>query len=291
MTPVRGHGEAGRTVRPTRQPLFWAALAFSAGLWVGTRAWRPPSWWVMAVGAFVAAAWWFATRRARAARLLSLASWLLLGAFLIQVRSEPARDPQILAFADGREVTLTGHVMREGYARAAGPKSVRESIDVKTEQIDSGGEIHPMRAGVRLALYERAENDARTSEAPVSLSTLPPLTYGTRLRVRAKLHPARNFRNPGAFDYEGYLHDNGISVLGSAQVQQIERLPGFSGSRIELWRTRVHASIVAKIHQLWPAREASLMDAMVLGEDSFLRNATERNSSARGRITCWWSRG
>ena len=109
-----------------------------------------------------------------------------------------------------------------------------------------------------------------------------PLTYGTRLRIRAKLHPARNYRNPGAFDYEGYLRDNGISVLGSAEATDIERLPGFSGSRIELWRTRVHASIVAKIHQLWPASQASLMDAMVLGEESFLRNATRTEYQRSG---------
>jgi hypothetical protein len=70
--------------------------------------------------------------------------------------------------------------------------------------------------------------------------------YGTRLRIRAKLHPARNYRNPGAFDYEGYLRDNGIGILASAEATDIERLPGFSGSRIELWRTRIHASIVAK---------------------------------------------
>lgn len=109
-----------------------------------------------------------------------------------------------------------------------------------------------------------------------------PLTYGTRLQILAKLHPARNYRDPGAFDYEGYLRDNGISVLGWAEAKDMERLPGFSGSRIELWRTRVHASIVAKIHQLWPASQASLMDAMVLGEESFLRNATRTEYQRSG---------
>lgn len=278
MTGVRKHDRADTSVRPTFQPLFGAALAISAGLWVGARAWRPPSWWVIAVLAFVLAASWFVNRRAWAARLLALATWFLLGALLIQVRSPQVGDPQILALADGREVTLTGHVIREGYARATGPRSTRESIDVETERIESEGQTYLVRAGVRLTLYER-ENESRTVETPV-----PPLalSYGTRLRVRAKLHPARNFRNPGAFDYEGYLRDNGIRVLGSAQAQQIERLAGFSGSRIELWRTRVHAGIVSKIHQLWPAGEAALMDAMVLGEDSFLRNATRTEFQRSG---------
>ena len=264
--------------KPPRQSLLWAALAFSMGLWVGVRAWRPPSWWVIALLAFVLAACWFVPRRAWMAKSLSLGAWSLLGAFLIQVRGGQAGDPQILALADGREVTLTAHVMREGYARPAGPRSNRETIDVETEEIESAGQNRPVRVGVRLTVYERVEN----SEGDESRVPVPPLTYGTRLRCRAKLHPPRNFRNPGAFDYEGYLQDNGISVLGSAQAEQVERLAGFSGSRIERWRTRVHSSIVAKIRQLWPVSEASLMGAMVLGEDSFLRNATRTEFQRSG---------
>ena len=226
---------------PPRQPLFWVALAFSLGLWTGVRAWRPPSWWVIAVLAFVFAASWFLPKRAWLAKALSLGAWFLLGAFLLQVRDQrPDQLHQdvvrVLTLADGRPVTLTAHVMREGYARAAGPKSVRESIDLETEEIASQGESWSLRAGVRLTIYEKVENSeavkrrasspgldaaevARvTGETPVSPFALP---YGTRLRIRAKLHPARNYRNPGAFDYEGYLRDNGISVLGSAEATAV----------------------------------------------------------------------
>jgi competence protein ComEC len=281
--------------KPPRQPLFWAAVAFSLGLWTGVRAWRPPSWWVIAVVAFVFAASYFLSKRAWLAKALSLGAWFLLGAFLIQVRGQQGdlqqNNARILALADGREVTLTARVMREGYARAAGPRSISESIDVETEAIASQGESWLVRAGVRLTIYEKVEDQAigpsgdrvilydpmaRSPDHPI------PLTYGTRLRILAKLHPARNYRNPGAFDYEGYLRDNGISVLGSAEANDVERLPGFSGSRIQLWRTRVHSSIVAKIHQLWPASQASLMDAMVLGEESFLRNATRTEYQRSG---------
>ncbi|MGD1215823.1 MAG: ComEC/Rec2 family competence protein [Terriglobales bacterium] len=292
--------------KPPRQPLFWAALVFSLGLWTGVRAWRPPSWWVIAVVAFVFATSWFLPRRARLAKALSLGTWFLLGAFLIQIRSQPQGDPRTLALADGRAVTLTGRVMREGYARSAGPRSIRESIDVETEAIASQGESWPVRAGVRLTIYERVENSeaverredlavgssghrvifddpmARSPDDPIRSVPALALTYGTRLRIPANLHPARNYRNPGAFDYEGYLRDNGISVLGSAEAKDIERLPGFSGSRIQLWRTRVHSSIIAKIHELWPASQASLMDAMVLGEESFLRNATRTEYQRSG---------
>jgi competence protein ComEC len=286
--------------KPPRQPLFWAALAFSLGLWMGVRVWRPPSWWVIAVAAFVFAASWFLSKRAWLAKALSLGTWILLGAFLIQVRGQQTDKLQqnnagILALSDGREVTLTARVIREGYGQAAGPRSIRESIDVETEEIASEGERWPVRAGVRLTIYEKVESseaverrapspglDAAEGASGTGGAPVAPLTYGTRVQIRAKLHPARNYRNPGAFDYEGYLRDNGISVLGSAEAKDIERLPGFSGSRIQFWRMRVHASIVAKIHQLWPVSQASLMDAMVLGEETFLRNATRTEYQRSG---------
>ena len=282
--------------KPPRQPLFWAAVAFSLGLWVGVRAWRPPLWWVIAVAVFVFAASWFLRKRAWLAKALSLGAWVLLGALLIQVRGqrpdEPSQDgARLFALADGRPVVLTARVLREGYARAEGPRSIRESIDVETEEIASAGERWPVRAGVRLSIYEKVEDrasgrlgDRVILDDPMTRAPDPPIpfAYGTRLRIRAKLHPARNYRNPGAFDYEGYLRDNGISVLGSAEAAEIERLPGFYGSRMELWRTRVHASIIAKIHELWPAEQASLMDAMVLGEESFLRNATRTEYQRSG---------
>jgi len=144
-----------RDYKPPRQPMFWAGLAFSVGLWTGARAWRPPSWWVMAVVVFVLAASYFLRKRAWLAKALSLGVWFLLGALLIEIRglrrdAVEQDEARISALADGREVTVTGRVMREGYARAAGPKSVRESIDVETEEIASGGESWPVRAGVRL---------------------------------------------------------------------------------------------------------------------------------------------
>ena len=280
-------------MRSLRQPLFWAAVVFSLGLWIGERAWRPPSWWVIAVVAFVLAAAWFLRERAWLAKGLSLGAWFVLGAFLIQVRAQKFCDPRIFALSDGRPVTLTGHIVREGYAQNAYPGSIRESVDIETETIASEGESWPIRAGVRLTIREKIENRDRATESsergildsPTARSVDGPivfLSYGSRVQIRAKLHPARNYRNPGAFDYEGYLRENGVSVLGSAEAKDVERLSGFSGSHVQLWRTRVHGSIVRKIHQLWPGSQASLMDAMVLGEESFLRNATRTEYQRSG---------
>jgi competence protein ComEC len=90
------------------------------------------------------------------------------------------------------------------------------------------------------------------------------------LRFPIKLHPPRNFRNPGAFDHQQYLADQGIVALGSVKTQRVELLTGFSGNRAELWRTHIHRSIIEKVHSLWNPAQAGLVDAMVIGEDAFI---------------------
>jgi len=39
-------------------------------------------------------------------------------------------------------------------------------------------------------------------------------------------------------------------------------------------RNRMHASVIAKVHELWPAREAALIDAMIIGEEAFIDRDT-----------------
>jgi competence protein ComEC len=62
----------------------------------------------------------------------------------------------------------------------------------------------------------------------------------------------------------------------------VELLPGFAGNHAELWRTRIHRSIIEKVHALWPAREAGLMDAMVIGDEAFINRPTRVNFQRSG---------
>jgi competence protein ComEC len=54
----------------------------------------------------------------------------------------------------------------------------------------------------------------------------------------------------------------------------LELLPGFTGHRLELWRSRMHRSVLEKVHEIWPAREAALIDAMVIGDEAFIDRDT-----------------
>ncbi|HEX4485270.1 MAG TPA: ComEC/Rec2 family competence protein, partial [Terriglobales bacterium] len=252
----------------SHQPMLWAALSFGAGILMGSYFWRPATWWISATAFFAGAAFYFFRRRRPLAYGLGLAALVFAGALAIQMREpEESGVESIAQFADGAEVRVTGHVTREGEIQTTSGGDVRQVLDLETEEIDNA----PVVAGVRVSLR------AQDSNSPHTL-----FRYGQSIRLPAKLYFPHNYRNPGGFDFCAYMADHGIAVSGSAKMESVQVLPGFSGSRIERWRTRIHRSVIEKIHMLWPAREAGLIDAMVIGEDAFLERATRTDFQKSG---------
>jgi competence protein ComEC len=259
--------------------MLWAAVAYSLGITAGVYLWRPVLWWVIAGAAFIAFAAYFSRRRSLFGWVLALAAFFFVGALHIQLRrSTTGVDTSINAYADRQELQITAHVTRDGRLQPGGFNEVKQTVDVETEEIEnSDGETQPIHSGVRLAIYGPRPNDAAADEnyaASSAGTAIPVFHYGDRIHVTAKLRLPRNFRNPGSFDYQGYLADRDIAASGSAKFENVERLPGFSGSRIAWWRSRLHRGVVAKVHQLWPPREAALIDAMVIGEEAFIDRDT-----------------
>ena len=251
-----------------RQPLFWAAAGFALGILVGLHAWRPPFWWVTATLCFAAAALILLHTRPRASAFTAAMALFFLGALDVQVPQRSTADTQILNFADGGELDLTGHVTSDGSIREGGFGGQVQTLEIETEEVRVAGDVpRSVRSGIRLALYSEAGARHPTSTARL-------YRYGERLRLTAKLRPPRNFENPGAFDYRSYLLDNGTVVLGSAKASSVEMLPGFAGSRVTAWRNRARQSVLREIEAIWPPAQAALVDAMVIGEDSFIHRDT-----------------
>jgi len=248
-----------------RQPLLWAALGFSAGICAGVYLWRPPLWWLIAACAFAVFAAYLRQSCPRAAYALSLSALFIAGAFASEARPQNPANFDVLQFADGRQVVITAHVTKENTPRDLGKSGSSQRLDMETETITSGGGNHEIHSGLRVTFYDKEV--ANEEEVQPSAHSFH---YGERLRFSAKLSPPSNFRNPGAFDYRSLLAENGIAALASAKAASVEVLPGFAGNRVELWRTRVHRSIEGRIHALWPPDQAALVDAMLMGEESFM---------------------
>jgi len=230
---------------------------------------------------FLAAAAFFAKRRLWLAFPLALGSLFFIGAVQIQLRNaQQLPGTKNLAFSDVDDTFVTAHVTHEGEIRDGSYGGSRQSIDVETEQVETQGATQAIRAGLRLGIYSK-ESDPEYQEDDVS-SPMRSFHYGERSRFPVKLRVPRNFRNPGAFDYQGYLADNGIVVLGSTHAAKVEVLPGFVGTRVASWRERIHHSVVRKIHALWAADDAALMDAAVIGESAFLTPETKMDFQRSG---------
>jgi competence protein ComEC len=263
--------------------MLWAAVAYASGIVAGVYLWRPMLWWIAAGAAFVCAAAYFARRRSGLGWFLALGAFFLAAAFHIQVRSSSTRfDTAIQSYADRQELQITAHVTREGHWQSGGFNEMKETVDLESERVETTIR-EEIDSGIRLSIYsphlEPPEDNANSGK---SHPALPTLHYGDRIRFSGRLTMPHNFRNPGAFDYQGYLADRGIAALGSAKLENVVLLPGFAGSRIQAWRSRLHRSVIAKVHQLWLPREAALLDAMVVGEEAFIDRDTRTDFQRSG---------
>lgn len=240
--------------------------------------WRPPLLWALAVVVFAAAATYFLNRRLLLARALALGSCALAGAFALQVQRSTS-DPVWLG--DAQEVTVTAHVIEEGNLEEEASGYWRQRIGVVTEQIASPAHAETVRAGVRLNIYSKSNSrydlgtDPEIAEqVPQKIAGEVPGTrlfhYGERLRFAAKLNPPHNYGNPGAFDYAGYLREQGIVATASVKLADLEVLAGNAGNWLDRGLARAHRSILVQVHKLWDARDAALVDALVIGEKSFI---------------------
>jgi len=284
--------------KATRQPLAWAAAAYSCGIFAGVYFWRPILWWLVAGAAFVAAAAYFSPRRSRWGWSLALGAFFLAGALHVQLRgSAPRLDTSIQPYANGQELDVTAHVTRDGRLQPGSFGEIRQTLDVETDQITTAtGKTLPVHSGIRLSIYTPRLSGAIPEDNSVAgtagaTTPMPSFHYGERLRFSAKLKLPRNFHNPGAFDYQGYLADRGIAALASARSESVELLPGLAWTStagvsivtsLGAWRSRLHRGVIAKVHQLWPAREAALIDAMVIGEEAFIDRDTRTDFQRSG---------
>lgn len=111
----------------------------------------------------------------------------------------------------------------------------------------------------------------RVSVYPHSGEEAPRLDYGQRVEADLRLRRPRNFRNPGAFDYESYLARQHIFWLGSVVgAQSIRILSGECGSWWRRWILKLRTAALERIDRLYPGDgyAAGMLRAVLLGDAS-----------------------
>ncbi len=299
--------------QPSAQPMFYAAVAFSLGILLGNfLRLNPRLWFALCVFALLYAAYSF-NNRVLAALPIALFSLAAAAALQVQLQTlSPEPQPDLYAFTTDA-VTITGHIVRSGLLQESsaftrGDKAPRperkQTIDVETEQLalnDEAQTVIPIQFGIRVNVHSKAldyaeEDDSPELSAQDADGKIPAYRYGERIQFAAKLREPRNYGNPGAMDYRGYLQANGIMALASVREDSVTRLAGFSGTRLGRWRAQMRRSLVdhmlafsrgrvrGRFSHLFSMDEqdAGVLAAMIVGEQSLIRRDTRTDFQRTG---------
>ncbi len=146
----------------------------------------------------------------------------------------------------------------------------------------------PNREQFTLELAEGARarvSLATDDDAPAPPSSPQPLHYGQRVEIEARIRPPRNFRNPGAFDYAGYLARQKIFWTASmTRGSSPKILPGRCGNRAWGAIFDMREAAIARLDRLYPGNEYNMgmMEAVLLGETSKLERVWTENFRRTG---------
>jgi len=252
--------------------MFYAALFFAAGVVFAQWSSVPSGEWLLLIGVLLVAALIGIARGFKSALLLALLACVALGAMDAQLanRAQPSA-PDISAYT-AESMEITAHVTATALPRTSQEDKSLQTIEAETETISDGSDARPFVVGARLTLHENGR-------------PLPVLRYGDRIRFVAKLREPRNYGNPGAMDYRGYLAGKGIYAIASVPTTSIELLPGKSGSRFGFLRARMRDSFLDHMLSLtqepcarstcMSREDVGVLAAMIIGEQSLLERSTK----------------
>lgn len=238
-------------------PLIAPVAALASGILLG-RSLALSNWnaaWPAA--AFLLLALVATPRLRRCCLILTL---IFVGAF-VEAWHRPRARPQI--DAGPRETVLLGGCVVEPSVLSPGRQQF-------TLELDPGS-----RARVSLPF-----DDERPPQR---------LEYGQRIEIEARIRPPRNFRNPGSFDYAGYLARQKIFWTANMTRGSTARvLPGRCGGRGMALIFALRGAALDRIERLYPANKegstytAGMMEAMLIGESSQLQKIWTENFRRTG---------
>ncbi len=174
--------------------------------------------------------------------LLTVTSLSLGFSYMLYMSRIPSDD--ISHFAVGEKMTVTGTVDEPATHY---PRRVVANLRALTTL--KGDHELPASGRVRLTIY-----DPETA-----------LDYGDVIRFTGRLKEIRGFKNPGIFDYSGYVSRKGIRASASTgKKENIEKI-GEHGNpllkRIYGWREEIRLSIVHGLSD----RSSAVLQAMIIG--------------------------
>ena len=226
-----------------RHPLLVPAVCLAAGITVGRLADFGSRELLMFVSALLALS--VVSHIALAPRLVYLCSMLavLFAGTLVERLHRPDPPPEI--DSQPREIMILSGCVVE-------PPAYFPAREQFVLELEPG-------ARVRVNLYPKP------GQPP------PAIRYGQKVEIEARLRRPRNFGNPGAFDFAGYLARLQIYWTASAPSgAQVRILPGQCGTQLGRVLAGLRVAALDRIEQLYAgsAYKIGMMQALLIGEHS-----------------------
>ena len=240
---------AGCRPPPAAPPTGWAsplaaALGFALGVCLFFVASEPPPAWLLGLAAAGMA--WLAWHWAPARPLC----WLLVGLLWAQFRACDLLCHPFPADLARVDLRLEGRVASLPETKSGGTR-----FQFRVERAWRGEEALGFRGLVRL-----------------TWRGAPPLRVGEARALGVRLKPPHGFANPGGFDYERWLFQQGIVATGyvrdGGDLGLID--PGAGSYWIDRWRQGLSERLG---RALAGSPAAGLVQALVLGEDTEVTSA------------------
>ena len=243
-------------------PLFHAAWLFAAGIAATHWLWLRPSLVLVALALVTVLCGLAAFRAHRIAWLPLAVMWLLLGAWCAEMEPHPAPAPELAALSDGLLRTVEGTVVDTGPVRSEIEQSLNDNgsanaaatapeqqpsqrIDLRVSSLevvtDADDRQAPIAGGVRLTV--------RWPVQAASGLVAQPFRCGESVRAVVHLLPPEVYHDPGVWNREDFLADQGITSTATVSVDSVERVGpapgGFLGCRIKGWQHSSSARLLA----------------------------------------------
>ncbi|HEY2524747.1 MAG TPA: DNA internalization-related competence protein ComEC/Rec2 [Candidatus Binataceae bacterium] len=244
-------------------PIYLVAIAILAGDALGVNRLAVPLWIAASIAA--AAGLLFMRRNAAAATGVALLAIAAAASMPAREAVAPHYPPDsVRHFADGESVVLEGRINQ-----ATQQFPDRGYVFVGVERAGaSAGAVKPASGNVRLTIVG----------APV------PVRFGDEVKVAGALRFARNFGDPGEFDYEAYLAREGIAatmVLGAnahARLSIIGHRGRFPAADFAAIRARIGVFIDANL----AGERRAEMRALVIGDRGGIDEALRQRFALTG---------
>ncbi len=175
---------------------------------------------------------------------------------------------------EGRDVLVTGVISRMPQHHPAGLRLrfAVESATLNGQPVQLPGLVDVGWYGGQLA--DAPEDGSPQAAAPDTLRA------GERWRMQLRLKAPHGLRNPGGFDYELWLWEQGVQALGTVRTSRHDPVPQRLGQTwqhpVEQLRQRVRDTVWQRLgtgQEVAPAGAAGVVVALLVGDQQAIERA------------------